>query len=96
MMDQRDWHSALDDILSIVNATGYGAAMHKAISEYHGKTYNKKLNFGLTCGGCGASIYFALDRLYHSHFQKQVSPPAVQCPSCKHSGKHSYDGIVSS
>jgi hypothetical protein len=95
MMEQPKRHKALDDLASIVNATGYGAAFHKAISEYHGKPYNKKLNFMLICGGCASSFYFAVDKLLHSHLFKTASPPQVECPHCGHDGDHDYDGFGS-
>jgi hypothetical protein len=95
MMSQEDWKRTLDELMGIVNATGYGASMHRAISEYHGKPYNKKLNIALICGGCGSSIYFAVDRLYHTHLSKTASPPGAKCPKCSHAGEHEYQGVAS-
>ena len=93
MMTQDDWKSFLDALMGAVNAAGYGASLHGAVSNYHGKPYNKKLNIWLVCGGCASSMYFAVDRLTKNDLLASARPPKASCPRCKHAGDHEYRGI---
>jgi hypothetical protein len=97
MMSKRDWHKAIDAVMVAVGATGGAGAVHKAIVEHQGKTYNKKLNIAMACGRCAATMYFGITKVALKHWDKDASaPPVVTCPNpkCGHTGEHSYQGLT--
>ena len=96
-MSKQNWHNAIDDVVAGVGATGAAGAVHKAIVEHQGKTYNKKLNIAMSCARCASTMYFAITRIAAQHWAKSATPPpAVACPKCGHTGEHSYQGLTQS
>jgi len=94
MMKKDDWSQALDQLMSFLGVASYGATLHKAVCDYHGRPHNKNLYLALKCGGCTSKIYFAIKKLNAAMFQEYSDLPSVQCPKCRHHGDHRFDAIV--
>ncbi|MBM3223277.1 MAG: hypothetical protein FJZ47_05675 [Candidatus Tectomicrobia bacterium] len=93
------WHLSLDDIVAVVNAGGYGASLYKAIRDYNlarkaNRATESALMLSLLCGGCSASFYFAIDKLYHDHFERRTDGSDIACPHCGHDRHHYHDNLV--
>lgn len=93
MVSKEDWKKAMDAAMTTLGVFSGVGLLHKAIVEHHGNKYNTALNVAMQCGRCSKEIYFGLQNIAASYFQKDAVPPNVTCPHCNHSGTHRYLNI---
>jgi hypothetical protein len=90
----RDWALVLSDLVSALQAGGYGATLYEAVKKR--RLDGKVLRIGLECSGCGP-FGALIDDLAKDHFDQHTpKKPSLACPRCGSSAAHVYLGVRTS
>jgi hypothetical protein len=93
MKYDRDWALVLADLVSALQAGGYGATLYEAVKKR--RLDGKVLRIGLECSGCGP-FGALIDDLTKDHFEQLPKQPSLLCPRCGSGAGHVYRGIRTS
>ena len=89
----RDWHVVVSDLVSALQAGGYGPILHEAIKKR--RLDGKVLRIGLECSGCGP-FGALIDDLTKDHLEQTPKQPSLACPRCGSDAGHIYRGVRTS
>jgi len=89
----RDWPVVVSDLVTALQAGGYGAALHQAIKKR--RLDGKVLWISLGCSGCGSFVASA-DNLTVSQLEQVPKQPSLPCPRCGSDAGHIYKGVRTS
>jgi hypothetical protein len=86
----RDWQAVVSDLVSTLQAGGYGSTLHEAIRKR--RLDGKVLRIVLVCSGCGSFDALA-DDLTKDHLEQVPKQPSIPCPRCGSDAAHIYRGL---
>ena len=89
----RDWQVVVSDLVSALQAGGYGSTLHQAIKKR--RLDGKVLWIALGCSGCGPFLASA-DNLAMDQLEQVPKQPKIACPRCGSDAGHVYRGVRTS
>jgi hypothetical protein len=86
----RHWQVIVSDLVSALQAGGYGSTLHEAIKRR--RLDGRVLWISLECSGCGPFSGSA-DDLTVDQLEQVPKQPAIRCPRCGSDSGHIYKGL---